>query len=261
MPEEIKPSFSLKYFILTLFTAAIVAVVGLGINYIALNSKKEIMVIEGIQIDLIRNFQLPEDKITAIYYFKNDPKRKIESLFKKGFIVKNNGNEGIENLEITFSLAEEDAALVETPDITSKPKDIIHAIEVIKDQKLSNQHKHVWNVSLLNPSESIIFDYNVYSESKIKQITFQIFPRKKDWEVTYNTIIDDLKKKMLTDAIKDIIIATLAIGALFAVIELLCLLIYLKEWKKNPEVRAIYITFKRYFNQHYPPPIKQLFKK
>ena len=257
--QEVKASFSWQYLILTIFTAGVISIVGIGVaKYFESKPTKELILYEGRLSNLINDDALPEDQIEANFFLKGDPKKKIESLFQKSFTVKNVGNEGVENLEITFAVEEKDAFLVDKPRIETEPKDIIKAISATKNKNLSNNKKHVWNISLLNRGESIIFKYSVYSERRIDNISFSALPRKKDWTISRRSLLTDKMKRITF--IEYLISVPVFMILLLLLPLLLAIPIYRIEWNKNPEVREKYETFYRYYSTHYPPPIKELFQ-
>lgn len=180
--SEVKPSFSWGYFVLTFATALIVSGVGFFINL--LNEEKTIKELEVYESHLIsiNEVQMLNAGINAAYYTSETPK-KISTLFIISVTIKNIGNEGVEGLPVIFSLKEKEAILTKKPRIKTSPKDIFPALNISLDEKLSSSRKHTWNVPLLNPAESISFEYIVYSEDKIKSITLLVTPRKKNWKV------------------------------------------------------------------------------
>ena len=84
-------------------------------------------------------------------------------LFRKVVLIRNSGNEGAENVLVTAALAEKDAHLVAMPKITTEPKDIVDVVSVSRVEG-GNSNRPTWNISLLNPGESVKFEYFVYSE-------------------------------------------------------------------------------------------------
>lgn len=138
--EEVKASLSWKYLTLTLISAIIVSAVGIGVSKLYESRPvKEIVVYDGGQTNLLHDYALPKDQIEANYYLKGNPKKKIETLFLKISAIKNTGNEGAENLLVSFNLSEDKASLVSNPKIRTEPKEIIDAISVTKREGRSCQ--------------------------------------------------------------------------------------------------------------------------
>jgi hypothetical protein len=258
--HEIKPSFSWRYLILTFITAIIVSGVGFGITkYFEAKPAKELIVYEDILSDLIDDAALTMNQIEATYYLKGDPKKKIECLFRKVVVIKNNGNEGVEDLSIIFSIKEDDAFLLDTPKIKSLPKDVIDAMSITKNESMSSNQKHVWNVALLNKDEALIFEYSAYSEKKLNNLTFSAIPRKKNWTVSHKSLFSEDKGRGL-------LFEFFLIGpGIFIFVALLFVLlmipVYRREWHRNPEVREKYESLYMYYRKHFPPPILKFFKK
>lgn len=246
--EEVKPSFSLKYLLLTLVTTLIISGGGIGVAKLIENKpKKELAVIDGFQTSLINDQELLSNQIEAKYYLKGDPKKEISSLFRKRVTIENVGTEGVENLSITAVLRGEELLLVSDPKITTEPREIHHAIS-IKKKSGSTDMKHEWLVSLLNPGESISFEYDVYSESEVDDIQLSIIPRKKDWTISKQIPSSNERESLAYFA---------AISGLTPVIFLLSLLamslpVYRIQWNRREDFRERYSSFFRFWVDHKP---------
>lgn len=246
--HEINPSFSLKYLILTAITAAIISGVGFGISKIYESRPiKEITVTSGYLLSLINDSYLPKEKFDVVYYLKGKKRTKILSLFRKKVIIKNTGNKGVQNLSVTAILRGEGIKLVSLPKIKTIPIEVIDTIKVEKNNS-STDNKHIWNISLLNPGESITFEYSAFSKDEKKSISLDVIPRKKDWRIIYEELtLPD--KKYFTD-----IFATY--GGLLILILLLPLLIafpfYRYQWARRADYREKYRTFWKFYNKHTP---------
>jgi hypothetical protein len=257
--KEIKPSFSYQYFVLTIISTVIVTgIIFFVTKYLESFPTKNIVVYETQSSNIIKN-SFPENKIEANYSLKGNPKKVIKSLFRKTFFIKNNGNEGIENLEITFATEGQKAILIDKPKIDSFPKYISNAISFNKIKNSSNNSKHVWNVNLLNKHESIIFEYYVYSEFILNDISFRAFPRQKNWDVTYENLLDKDNDESNYSNTYEFLTYIMVISILMLLAIIITLPIYYKEWIKNDDLKLKYETFYQYYMNH-PLPIKQLFK-
>ena len=76
-----------------------------------------------------------------------------------------------------------DVILAKTPSITTAPPDIHQGIILQQNKQVVETSKDEWEVSLLNPHESIMFAYIGYSTKEVNNASFKLVPRKKDWEV------------------------------------------------------------------------------
>jgi hypothetical protein len=251
--NEVKPSFSFKYLFLVALTAVIVAGVGFGLSKLyEARAIHEITVIKGYSINVIDDTSLPKDKIEVEYYLKGEERKKISSLFRNKVIIKNSGNVGVSNLQVTAILKNKKAELVDSPKLESSPSNILDVISVSKSENSTNK-KHLWVISLLNPGESISFDYSIFSEGKIDTVLFELIARKKDLKV---------KQEELTLA-KDIStsewIFTIFFGVILSLVSvfLVALPFYLIQWVRRPEYREHYLNFSKFYNEHSP---KNLFK-
>jgi hypothetical protein len=250
MTQEVKPSFSWKYLVLTLITALIISAVGLGVSKLYQSRPlKEIVVYDNGQINMLNDEALPTDQIEATYYLKGNPKKKIESLFLNLTAVKNAGNEGIENLLVTFNLKEDDAFLI-SPIIKAEPKGIIDAISITKKDGESTDKKHVWNISLLNPGESVIFEYTIYSQAKLKKIEFSATPRKKDWSVLSRSPLS--QKKEGRSSLDWLLVGAAAPILFMIAIFIMAMPIYRFQWNRRPDYREQYGSFIEFYMRLHP---------
>lgn len=260
MTQEVKPSFSWKYLVLTLLTALIISAVGLTVSKLYQSRPvREIVVYDNGQINLLNDASLPKDQIEASYYLKGKPKKKIESLFLNLIAIKNAGNEGVENLNVTFNLKEDNAFLVSKPKIKTEPKEIIDAISVTKKEVESSDKKHVWNITLLNPGEAVLFEYSIYSQEKTENVTLSTSPRKKDWGVSSKSLIDNKKEVILP---LDFLVGSAAPIFFILTIFLIAIPFYFIQWNRRPDYRENYGSFIKFYMNHRPgklfdPPIQK----
>jgi hypothetical protein len=249
-PEEVKQSFSIKYIALTLIIAALVSAVGLGVSKLFdSKSVKKITVFDRGQTNLLNDDALPKDQIEASYYLKGEPKKQIASLFRKVVAIKNSGSEGAENILVSFSLKGDDLKLVSKPKITTEPKEINDAISVTKAIG-STDNNHLWNISLLNPGESVVFEYSVYSEKKVDNINFNIIPRKKDWTISTESYLSQKNKE--ASATKLFILTLAAIISTLPLMFLIAFPFYYVQWHRRSDFRDKYKTFYVFFRDHSP---------
>lgn len=186
--NEVKQSFSLKYFLLITITTVIMYGIGLAISRFSDSRPiKEITVANGNLINLINDLYLLEEQYGVKYYLKDETRTKISSLFWKKVIIENSGNKGVSDLSVTVILRGNDIKLGEFPNIKTVPSKVIDTIAVKKDY-VSTDDKHLWTVSLLNPGESITFEYSAFSKKKIDSISLYIIPRKRDWKIKYENL-------------------------------------------------------------------------
>lgn len=131
--NEIKPSFGLKYLLLTVLAGVIIYGIGFGISKVfEFRSRKELTVANGYLINLINDTFLPKEQFDVGYYLKGKTRTKLSSIFIKKVFIKNTGNEGVEDLKITAVLKGDDIQLVATPQIKTMPEEVIDTIEVKK---------------------------------------------------------------------------------------------------------------------------------
>lgn len=260
--EEVKPSFSLKYFVLTLLSTVIISGVGLVISKVyESRPSREIEVFQDDPIDILNDAGFPKNQIEASFYLKGNPKKKVATLFRKVVVIRNAGNEGAENVLVSAALIEDNAHLVSTPKIRTEPREIVDGIALSRSES-STSNKETWNISLLNPGESVILEYFVYSEEILPTITLNIVPRKKDWSVVNKSFFDQRQKNA-----RDSLIRTIAVAGGGPIAFLLAFLgitvtLYRYQWNRRPDYRKKYGSFLAFYNKHRPwalfnPPISE----
>lgn len=246
--NEVKPSFSFKYLFLVALTAAIVAGVGFGLSKLyEARPIHEVTVIKGYSINVIGDTSLPKDKIEVEYYLKGESRKRISSLFRNMVIIKNSGNVGVSDLEVTAVLKDEKAELVDYPKLESNPLNILDVISVLKN-KNSTSKKHIWVVSLLNPGESVSFDYSVFSESKLDSVSFEIIARKKDLKVKQEELTLSKEKSTSEWIFSIFLVLILSLASIF----LAALPLYIIQWIRRPDYREHYMIFSKFYYEHSP---------
>lgn len=246
--KEVKPSFSIKYLVLTLITTIIISGVGLGFSKLYVSkTKKEFTLIDAFEIDLLNDDALPKEQIEVKYYLKGNPKKEISTLFRKSVTIRNSGNEGAENLQVSAVLKGDNIFLASEPNIITQPREIIDVITIKKGEG-STETQHNWSVSLLNPGESITFEYNVYSVEDVDKIILNIIPRKKDWVVVKQSV----QREQYSSFTKVIIVIGLTPMLLLLSILFFSILVYSIQWLRRSDFREEYANFFKFWYHHRP---------
>lgn len=254
--REIKPSFSFKYVILIIITAGIISSIGFLLKPIFVKSIRREIVISKISVqNLINLGKLNESQLLVKYSLKDDPKIEINSFFAQTIILKNSGSEGVENLEITFSVPDTNIELINDPSISTIPAKIIDGLKIKKLSQPNEKQKHIWNVDLLNKNEAIIFDYRAFSKEVVQHFEMNVVPRKKDWVISYKEITESDKEEISFTLPIYIVISIILIGIMIT------FPIYYKEWIANPELRKNYSSFLKYYWNDTSPVGNYLRKK
>lgn len=250
--DEIKPSFSLKYFILTIISTVVISGIGLLVSkYFESKPARVMDVIQYDQTNILNDPAFPYDQIEAKFTLKGNPNKKVATLFKKAVIIRNSGNEGAENILISATLLENNAKLVSSPTIKTEPKEIVNAISFTKSENCTD-NKQTWNISLLNPGESVILEYFVYSDEKLSSINLNIVPRKKDWNIVNKSLLSQ-KPKDASETINKLM--PIVVGApilLMTIIFAIALPFYRYQWNRRPDYRERYGTFYSFYSNHRP---------
>ena len=123
------------------------------------------------------------DEIKTTYTLRNRPSESVKSYFQYSATIHNTGDIGVEKLKVFVQIDNSDVILAKTPSIATAPPDIRQGIILQQNKKVVEASKDEWEVSLLNPHESITFTYIGYSTKEISNAAFKLLPRKKDWEV------------------------------------------------------------------------------
>ena len=133
--------------------------------------------------------------------------------------------------------------------IRTDPKYIVHAIDYKKTHE-STEQNHVWLVSLLNPGESLIFDYSVYSEESVQPVRLTVVPRKKNWTSAEGFALEErLREERLGTAIA---VAGGTVILLLSSLLLLSFPVYRLQWNRRPELREQYTSFLQFWVNHKP---------
>lgn len=206
MLEKNKNTF--RNIIWVLLLASIGSIVTIAYTYYT-SDNRELLIANEDTVSLI-NSDLPA-QITSNYFLIDKPNKKIKSFFVKKIAIKNSGNKGGENIPISVCLKGKEIFLINNPIIKTEPKEIIDVIK-IKKQAGSTNNKHTWDISLLNPGESVIFEYFIYSEKEVKNCKANVLVRKRDWDVRKGTILDNTKKLLMQLKISKMIIFWLSIS-------------------------------------------------
>jgi len=244
MSEEIKASFTLKYAILTVFTALAVGLVSYAIDfYLKTKPVKVLSVSHDLSANLVEN-KITHPEIESRHYFRGDENKEIKGLFKEIVTISNSGNEGIEDLSVTVSTSSDGAVLYKEPIIKTSPSSVKEAMQIDRQAELSNDKKHVWTVSLLNKGESLTFEYMVYSFEPMINAEFGVIPRKKDWEVV------SLEKETVSSESNEIESVYKGIGIMLAGMLISLFLVnyprWRNPWNQHPEIRTKYKSFLHY---------------
>ncbi|MGR2870826.1 hypothetical protein [Vibrio vulnificus] len=248
MEPEVKPSFSMKYVILTLITTVLVSVVGIVINK-AFESKvsKELIITSKSELNIIEAVKSPGLQISSRYTLKDENQTEIRSLLSKTFVVENVSNEGVDDLEVSIAIDTEKAKLIEQPEITTDPKYIIDGVRVVKEES-SNETNHHWRVSLLNPGESIQFSYSAYSELEDVDVSWNFVPRKKDWSVKTRV----RERDPITQAFGSASFALFTMMFFLTMTLVVSIPAYYLQWSRREDFRLQYGSFMRFWREHRP---------
>lgn len=209
-------------------------------NFLGLNPVKELTIYDSDSKKLLNDNVLPM-KIGATYFLRgknNKYDKKINSIFSKIIIIRNTGNKGAENIPLSVYLEDKCVDLIENPEIKTSPKGIINSLEIQKKVGSTN-NKHIWNISLLNPGEAVMFEYIFYSEiTTVKKCNLNILSRKKDWKVKRESILEKTKEKK-TKGVDIPIIVVISIIMAFAIIGFYNFFLSSKNFQLRERIRDL----------------------
>ena len=195
-----KLSFVKKCILLVLTpitVAVIVGIINLFIpNFLGLNPIRELTIYESDTKGLLNNNALPNEIIASYFLKSRNGKhdKKISSLFLKTIIIRNTGNKGAENVPLSVCAKGENIFLIDNPEIKTFPMGILDALDIKKTSSTNNKHK--WEIPLLKPEEAVMFEYMIYSEKPLKNLTINVLSRKKDWKTQKASILTQQKNKL-----------------------------------------------------------------
>ena len=182
--EEVKRSWSVSYIMLVIVVSIITGGIGYFWDNLFDRSERRILTVTEAQTENLLNLdQKVEDEIITSYTLRNSPSETIKSYFRYSATIHNTGDIGVEKLKVFVQVDNSDIILTKTPSIATAPPDIHQGIIVQQNKKVVEASKDEWEVSLLNPHESITFTYIGYSTKEVNNASFKLVPRKKDWEV------------------------------------------------------------------------------
>ena len=182
--KEVKPSWSVSYIVLTIVLLIISGGIGYFWDNVFDHSEKRILtVIEDQTENLLNLDQKVHDEIITTYTLRNNPSESVKSYFRYSATIHNTGDIGVEKLKVFVQVDNSDVILAKTPSITTAPPDIHQGIILQQNKQVVETSKDEWEVSLLNPHESITFAYIGYSTKEVNNALFKLVPRKKDWAV------------------------------------------------------------------------------
>ena len=231
--KEVKPSWSVSYIVLTIVLLIISGGIGYFWDNVFDRSEKRILtVIEDQTENLLNLDQKVHDEIITTYTLKNNPSESVKSYFRYSATIHNTGDIGVEKLKVFVQVDNSDVILAKTPSITTAPPDIHRGIILQQNKQVVETSEDEWEVSLLNPHESITFAYIGYSTKEVNNALFKLVPRKKDWAVirkgakTFsesNSRFDKTDTEKREEILSALLVMSICVMLLFALIFLLIL--------------------------------------
>lgn len=228
METEVKPSFSLKYIILVLLTAAITGGITVIIQKYQEDEKKLAVTIRGGNNEL--KTKKNNDAIIVKYSLKNDTSE-VRGYYRKTIILNNIGNVGLENIKCKISSKDTNIILLPNPKFESFPKEI-GTID-FKINKIKS-YKNDIHIPLLNKDEGISISYEAYSKEVVPYLDLDISIRQK------NLKVEKIESLVVKD--EDGIISTLIkfgkyiFGGLISILIVLSGNFYI-NWRSSTELR------------------------
>ncbi len=237
--SEIKPSFSPKYLSLIVVTAVIAATATALVNKIYESREVRQLAYDlGSDYHEIRGEPLFGEQIVAEYHLKAAPETRLKTLIRKQVRVENTGTKSAEDILFSAAIKEDGAMLVDKPGISTVPKEIVDGI-LVKKTAASDNKKHVWTISLLNPGESILFDYGIYSEAEVKAASLTVAVRKADWQIVSKSDLLSKKQSKTPLAINILLGALAGLAGVFPAV----FIWYAISWMARPKLQTKYLTF------------------
>jgi hypothetical protein len=178
--EEIKPSFTIKYFTIILITIIATSLVAYAIDYYKEKQNEKVVKISSLngmnQVSSIFDTNI----IDVTYTLKKDSSA-IKSFFQKTIIITNIGKKGIENIEIQIATNTPNVVLLKNPEVESIPASLSPFLN-LSFSNISN-NKQTIKLPLLNKDESLLLKYIAYSPDNIKFLNLTADIRKKDLKI------------------------------------------------------------------------------
>jgi hypothetical protein len=181
--KEVKPGWTVSHIVLTVVLSLLTGIVGYSLKYIFEQPpKKTITVLEEGTDNLLKIDKSISGEVITVYKSAGIPDKPIKGYWKYKTTLTNSGDVGVDNFRVVVETTGKQAAFSKTPNITTSPTAIIKGLKLTQNN-LTPPGKDEWLVDLLNPGESVSFEYFAYSPQIDDSVTFTTVVRKKDWEI------------------------------------------------------------------------------
>jgi hypothetical protein len=180
-PLEVKQGWSTSYIVLTIFLSILTGCGGYILKYFLESPPRQVITISTSNSGNLLNLdrELQKRVVTKFEMLKN-PDLMVESFFRYNVKFRNSGELGIDSLHVTIEANDASITIVKPPNISGSPPNILKAMELKNDTIAQPSYRDQWIIPLLNPGESINFEYLLYSENKTDSCNIAAIARKKD---------------------------------------------------------------------------------
>ena len=220
MPEEVKRSWSLNYILLTAVISVVTGIIGYSIDYFLNKPPTRVLQITGSQPKNLLELSPQVDKvIEANFSLKKESGVALRSFYQYSVSIKNVGDEAVENFPVVVGTGNKDVVLIKPPGIETNPSHLLSVIKLQRNEALVETFKDEWTIGLLNPDESVTFEYIAYSPKRVGRTEFQAVARAKDWEIRYD-VVEDVDDRD-TEVLIYVTMAMMTIGLLLMIVSTL----------------------------------------
>lgn len=190
---EIKPGFTLKYFLLILLTNILSLALGYSAQYFFANrdaDDRRIRVAYSTSENLLGVASKLESPLALVFSSTQDPEFHIRSYFQCEILLQNRGDLGIDDFSV-FVEVDSGLVVLREPVIATVPAALKSAIQI--DPQWTNAPSMAeLRVELLNPGQDLKLKYTIYGDTFCDSITPRVILKKKDWRPEYAHGVDTL---------------------------------------------------------------------
>lgn len=217
--KEVKPSWSWNYILLTLLISTLTGGIGYSFNYLFNKPpSRKFLIVESPPKNLVELSPQVDAEITAKFSLKKNPDIALKGFYQYSVTIKNIGSEGVENFPVVVDTGNDKIVLIKPPTIHTTPSHILPVSKPKSSPAVAETFKDEWEISLLNPEESITFEYIAYSAESLKDVKFLTVAGAKNLTVQYRKTDDDASQQLSQGPDLDDLITVMLIVVLLAAV-------------------------------------------
>jgi hypothetical protein len=181
--QEVKPSFTWRYIVLTFLAAIIPAALGFGAAWLlevfkATPKNIDVAVITSPNLAATPSKTGNINNLLVYLDLGSGQKEEIKALFRYNVTVTNKSKFGIDDFPVSFALPTS-MTFAGEPTLSSVPQSLLPNIPISRQRH--DDHTDIYNVGLLNPNQSLSFVYFAFAKADVASPELSVYVQKKDW--------------------------------------------------------------------------------